>query len=621
MNNFLQNRYFWAFVRFCMCIIILMPNVHANTQDRDDEHRDLYIRARVAQTLSKRLAEKKQKAVADHEQGQDSFHDTVLTKKVRDEIEEKVMAREQKEQEAEKEAQRIAEQEAEQKAEKEAQRIAEQEATCEAQKKNSWHDSSSHRRYEKIYPLPNWPYYTLFFDHKDMVQVTAEFQGASQAYSSRGASQDLSKLVFGDCAITLQEILLVSKLIQQDKLILPCVPCSAQTTCPTLVDTVVPGSDSACDFGTLPPQCSVNKKGYYLGALACQKFEFDACEQNYQVALNYSRNFKKGDVTVGFHVPMVVKSHKLTLKTKDIDPAVKKNLMCIEQNSTNIALNFTKTYGTLENFFCAILQKKGISFNHKNTELGMGDFVGFVNFRVHAPQFSRLMLGASILLPTGRKREPSQLWPKDFGNGGFVEFAGFASALWGNCGIWNPYLHAKVSGSVSAKIDRRVPEIISYDASNPALTGQSPCAAGLNIILSDAVGLKSLANGGAFCFPDSTIRGFADTVHRIKIRPGPELFVRAGNTFAGIFSRNDFLDLYYDFMVKGRDYLASTQDRRTLTPGIWTANTFRMSHTIGLNYSYQFNEKYRARFGGSYVFAGRNTPKTFGLDLSLNIDF
>lgn len=552
-------------------LLFTILHVSSGIKAGDDVLSDEYIQEQVQQELADKLIQQKQ------EISQESF----IEKRVREEV---------------------------------AEKLAE-----DKKKKMRW--PASRRRYKKIYPLPFWPYYTLFFDHRDMIQITADFQFASQAYSSHGASEDLSKLAFGQAPITLQNILLVSSLIQQDKFILPCVSQAVATACPTLVTQVTPGSGAACNFGGVSPQYTVNKNGYYLGALACQVFDFDASEHNYQVALNYSRNFAHGDVTVGFHVPVIAKSHTLTLNPTCIDPAIQANLNCIANNSGNSALNFTQTYGTLENFFQAILNAKKITFNHKSTDVALGDFVGFLNFRVHSPRVSRLMFGASVLIPTGRKRNPSQLWPVEFGNGGFVELAGFGSVLWGNGGVWNPYLHAKVSGSIAAHVERRVPQIVSYNASNPALTGQSPCAAGLNILLSSAVGLQSAANGGAFCQPDSTVRGFADTVHRIKIHRGPEFFGQLGNIFAGIFSRKDFLDLYYDLFLKGRDYLASTQNRTTLSPDIWTANTFRVSHTIGLNYSYQFNESYRARLGGSYVFAGRNTPKTFGIDLQLNIDF
>src|SRR5579862_500881 len=183
MNMKIKNNKTWI-----LLFVILL--VSFEIKAGDDVLSDEYIQNQVQQEISGELIKQKK------EQSQNSF----IEKRVHEEV---------------------------------GKKLAEDE-----KKKMRWR--ASRRRYEKIYPLPNVPYYTLFFDHRDMIQITADFQFASQAYSSHGASEDLSKLAFGQAPITLQNILLVSALIQKDKFILPCVSQAVATACPTLVTQVTP---------------------------------------------------------------------------------------------------------------------------------------------------------------------------------------------------------------------------------------------------------------------------------------------------------------------------------------------------------------------------------------------
>lgn len=471
------------------------------------------------------------------------------------------------------------------------------------------------KHYQKYYPLPYWPYYSTFFYHKHFIQVDATFETASQAYASDGSSRDLSKIVFGDKTITVQDVLLASKLVALDKVLLPCASAQTAIDCPNLVGTVTP---QTC-LDPVPNAVAVNNKGYFLGALANQELEFDANEQIYQVALNYACNFNKGDIALGLHLPLVIKSHKLSLETKDIDCAIKQNLDCIEgANPDNLALNFSKKYGTLENFVNAILAGKCINFNHKDTHVGLGDLSAFINFNIHSVAFTRLMAGLVLLVPTGKKRNPSDLWPVEFGNGGFVELGFFGSALWGSGGVINPYIHTKATISFAANVSRRVPCMVNYSGNQP--DGTSPADAGIKLVLGDGVALKS-GPAGAFCLPDSTVRGFADSVQRIHLRKGPELFIRVGNIFYGAPTDHGYIDIYYDLLVKGRDHLSSGQSFSSITSDVLLANTDRISHTFGASYNYQFDAYWRLRCGTSYVVAGRNTPQAFGLNLAFNVDF
>ncbi len=444
------------------------------------------------------------------------------------------------------------------------------------------------------YVLPNWPFESLFYEKNDFIQFTVNYGTATQGYSSRGHTQDLSKNVFGE-NVTLKDILLVSKLASEGKL--------KGTAGPFNVGTVV-------------------QKFHYLSILSDQNIDFDASQQTFGGAFNYARSYCKGAVSVGFNIPIVGKTHKLDLK--DMSDANKTKLTNVQNgknpDGTTISdgpnaaqmqaadqFLFFKQYPEgFESFIDAILAAKNMHLHHKNTQLGFGDMTGYVNVEMPSRYFDRFVTGFGLQLPTARERDFGNLWDQELGNGGFVEASTFGSVLWQRSDWLNPHVHTKVTYAFAAKVNRRVP------------TTESKEATLRNLLLGQESGLLPDAN---FSELDSSARGFADEVRKIKIRPGPELFVRVGNVFENfIFSRGCF-DIFYDLKIKGRDYLARRRNDDPDNGSVLNLNSWSIAHNGGARFSYQFNDQYRCGFGGLYVFAGRNTPKTLAFDATLNIEF
>jgi hypothetical protein len=120
---------------------------------------------------------------------------------------------------------------------------------------------------------------------------------------------------------------------------------------------------------------------------------------------------------------------------------------------------------------------------------------------------------------------------------------------------------------------------------------------------------------------DTTFRSFSDYAVNIAIQPGPSFFFRLGNTFEYIFSSNGFFDIYYDLFLKGKDHLHKQSDDSYYKGGVLLDNTAVISHTIAAAYSYAFDKNFRLGLDGSWVFAGKNTPKTLGVKLFFNAEF
>lgn len=491
-----------------------------------------------------------------------------------------------------------------------------------------------------IYLLPHWPAYTLFFNEGDLINATFNFDTASQAYSGHGGTEDLSKLVFGEPNITIKDILLASKLASTGKLI---------GNDPMLI--------AAGALTDVQVTNSINrtKAAHYLAFLADQEVIFDASLQHYGVSLDYERAYRNGDVVVGFHIPFKMRHQRLRLINgltpqnargvqnvargqnadgspfpTDVGPGVG-DLALATQLQNAQELQFLKLFGTFENFVSQILARKGISLNKDETVLGMSDVMGYVNVDFPTRYAERFMVGMSLLMPTARERDTGKLWENDLGNGGFIELSAYTSLLWQRNRWFNPHVHAKVTYGFGANVNRRVPKINEYKTTplttfNDIALGSGALPIRSLIILGESLNfVPTVAAGGgpdpSFKAQDSTVRNFSDGAQKVKINPGPQFYCRLGNTFDAVFSNKAFFDVFYDLRIKGKDYVARRLTDDRAQPSLLSQNTFSIAHTLGAHYSYQFSANYRAGAGLSYIIAGRNIPKTFGVDVGFNAEF
>jgi len=456
-----------------------------------------------------------------------------------------------------------------------------------------------HHQDSKIYTLSRFPYYSLYFENNDLVSLTLSGAWSSDSYASSGHTQDLSKLIFGQGTITTKEIVCGSKLLKEAK-----------------ITGIKPAEE--------------NPEWHYLYVFADQPFNLHASLDEYSFNINYARHFMKNQLAVGFYVPLKIRTQHVTL-TNTIDPSMLSNMKKIEadkdfQKSAPNELYFSKIYNNnLEEFFTDILERKDMSFNKKDTITGFGDVAIYANFDIPSNFCDRFVIGLSVQIPTAQDRDTSKLWYADLGNGGFTELSAFTSLMWLSSKKWfNPFVHAKAAFPLVGHVDRRVPRQNIYE--NGMLNGEKVDEAGLAkgyLIFGETLRFKKDKNkkNVDFSEPDTTFRSFSDTAVNIAIQPGPSLFLRLGNTFEYIFSHKGFFDVYYDFFAKGKDHLHKQSADSYYKGGVLIDNTFVISHTIAAAYSFAFDKDIRVGLDGSWVFAGKNTPKTLGVELFFNAEF
>lgn len=421
-----------------------------------------------------------------------------------------------------------------------------------------------------VYKVPSWSFMSLPFEQRDLFQVELHANTATKAHASGGGSRDLSKLVFGEQDITIADILLVSKLAKAGK------------------------------FGAAGPANNVAD----LTALADQPLIFDASQTEVGGSINYARHFSQGAVALGFQIPFVFKKHSLHL-TNEMKPEVRAGLT--SPMSQYAAL-------TLREVLDKILNAKGTNFNQSSTEAGVGDLNAFLHYEFTSKALERFLIGVHGVFPTGRLLNTQNLWSPELGNGGFTQIGGFVSLMWGYSWWLNPHLHTRLLYSVKANVNRRVPEMVSFNGT--VVAGQT--IPDNLMVLAEKVMLQA---GQAFSEPDSTVRYFSDNARRTKIQPGLEFWTKIGNVFERVIWNRGFLDIFYDLKVKGRNYLGFRRSDDVFDASIWTKNTHQIQHHIGADYSYQFNQNYRLTAGVDYIVAGRNAPKTLEGRLMFNAEF
>jgi hypothetical protein len=455
-------------------------------------------------------------------------------------------------------------------------------------------ESKKHSSHKKLsilsgrYALPKFPYYSLFFRKNHFIQILADYALSDKAYGSSGGTKDLSSNVFGTDTIVIQDILQVSKLAQAGK----------------LKTGAVVNLATGDDF----------KKNSYLSILANQKLDLHGWEQRFGVGLHYASNYYGGSLSVGLHIPVVGKTHRLRLKN-EVDSDLQAKIIDAEKIVADPEFQFSKKYpGGLQDFLDDILNAKGMKISKTDvTRVDLGDVDGYVHVNIKSKYIDRFNFGGRLVLPLSREKDFGELWNHELGNGGFIQVGSFLSMMWEKGIYFKPYIHAQVDYLIGTGVTRRVPQFKKNGTNDTVLTD-------CNFALGD--GLQFTANAqNEPAFLDSIIRGFADDVHKIKIHSGPEAFFRVGNLFSQVILKNGSFDIHYDLKIKGRSYLGSGGSHTLYDGSVLNTATWSVGHILGAQYSYQANDSFRATFGSTYAVAGRNYPQELTFNLDLNFEF
>lgn len=457
-------------------------------------------------------------------------------------------------------------------------------------------------QYADLYKIPAWPFHMMYADYKkDLFQANVHYDYAVDSFSSKGSSQNLSNLEFGESSFKFSDILLALKL--EEKQIL-----------------------ENNDFYSLVWNNLSGKDQQQNSIFSFDKdLVFNAKSQEYGLSLDYLRYLKGKDVCIGFQLPIGYKSHKLKLSSPFGFGTA--NFTELEGVPTAAYQKWkdipSQVY--LQEYLNFVLAAKPstLAYYPKSSITGIGDLSTFITMQVQSRYFEKFLLGFKVLWPTAKEADTKKLWAPTLGNGGFTEFVLYTSMLFNHQkSYFNPHFMLQIDFKAPGHIDKRVPKILSgspKDAGHLSQTSDNQRLADM-MALGDHVVFPD-EDSKFENYPDSTVAAFADNVRSVKITPGPEFNFRLGNIFEKLIFRRAFLDVFYDFRGRLKDYIDGSLPRDQWNADKLKDRTDQIAHKIGFLYDYQFDYQTRLRLGVDYVFAGINVPSTVSGNLSIAAEF
>ena len=431
-------------------------------------------------------------------------------------------------------------------------------------------------KYSDLYMLPAWPVTNWFYKDKALINATAFYHYATEAYDSEGASRDLTTLFFGEKPIYLHDIVLASKLLEEGKV----------------------GFHDPSVFST------VNQLLQYWGG---QEVKFNGRTEQYGLSLDFMRHVLRDDISVGIQIPMMFMKNHLQLNM-DFPTDLGDYSEADSYNNTNMGEFASLDY---KEALRRIFRAKGID-HLGGSASGLGDITLFGNVEVTTKWVEKIVAGLKFVLPTGRKAGTHKLWAPEIGNGGCTEVAAFISFLLKYKPYINPHLFLQAGFNIPAHVNKRVPNFVE---SGPDVSSGTVLELDL-MSLAD----RFIYRGIAFAEWDTAVRGFGDKPVSVKFEKGPEITARLGNVFEKFLSRRGFMDIFYNLRVKFEDSYRQV-NRDAYKIDMLEDNTKQVEHRVGLEYSLQFDSSTRMKAGMIYTFAGINVPKSFDIGISFAHSF
>jgi len=438
-------------------------------------------------------------------------------------------------------------------------------------------------KWDFLYLTPAWEFPAIPYREKDLATVAAGYNEATKAYSSSDHGQDITKLAFGEKTISVKEILLASKVIKD-------------------------GYAEAIN--------EADPRDLFLYYLADDSISFDGSQSTWWMSLDLARHLTK-DISVGFQIPLAGLRQKLDLQT---------NVSSASQTKMTAGSGqFPSAYdGSFTAFIDDILEKKGIERTTRNTMYSLGNVSVFANFAIKSKHLESFMAGLEFVFPTPRDRNVNRLWSAVIGKE-FSELSAYVAMLYKTkCSVFNPHLYLKGSYVIPAKVDRRVPRVRAYDGTDSAGTAFTAVTQTDFNDLPFFNELQTKANGALsteFTERDTTIREFSTDTKNVKMNTGAIINLRVGNMFQNFITKRGTLDIFYDLVAAGKDYVGSNLDTVNWDGSILTENSFYVHNKIGLNLCYQFDSHFRWELAGLYTFAGRNVPELWEVNTHFRWDF
>jgi len=470
-------------------------------------------------------------------------------------------------------------------------------------------------KYADLYFQPAWQTYATYLRHKHLLNVGFDYEYATDFYGNRGDNQDITKGEFGEETMHVRDISLASKL----------------SSC---------GIMKQLD-GDIGNGIATEPANQYLRYLSDSVIHFLGESESWTINCDLSRHIGTCNLVAGVHIPFVYKKHRLKCELIELSdearainpstnsPSKEFGLTGLAQPIQGAGLavspnTFQRRYGADTKLFLRdLFKEKGIT-ELGGSSAGFGDIQAFLHTNFSSPWFQNLMLGINFTFPTTQRKSMCKLWAPELGNGGFFETAFFGNIMIPKEWWFNPHLFLQVSTTIfPAHVQRRTPKRIQVANTAQATEFSRRTTSGINTAFAFANRVdfdEQVVSNGRFDEFDTCFKNIGDNIARFKMQKGSEFVMRVGNMVKNFILRRAFLDLYWDFRAKLRDWVTCL-DVDVWDTSIYNRNSHQIENRAGLEWSYQFDQGTRFRAGVVYTFNGVNVPKAFQVSVNMNYSF
>lgn len=431
---------------------------------------------------------------------------------------------------------------------------------------------------------------------KRWVVPTSLYAGmAYNGFANNSELRSLSSVVFGQASFTVQDIFLVSRLSNENKMRNANIPPLAP---------VRPGGSSA-PFGNY-------RTDQYLSAIAPIRIiiEPEQRELTANVGFAYRFFWDKGECligSVGANVPIRSILHIMPL-TFTGGSLFFQNLPLGGDIAETTLTQFFKDFISVDDLFVhGILQSKGLEFHERQRRTGIGDISTYVtmDWAEYFNYMDALQLAVNFVLPSGNKPNANTVWEVLLGNGGAFQVEGSLTLLFNSpLAVFNPAL--RFVGQLSASFNslRRVPKLRIQDQQPRVLVAQ------FDDLIVPMATFRGNYYVDTFEQYDSCIAELADLAIPTSTKYGSRFLVSIGNYFYNVMDLGLRLGVFYDYMMKGKDKVSARCTAGSLFNTCllerFTAERF---HRFGWNLTYKFQNLVELNIGSQHIIAGRNVPR------------
>lgn len=498
-----------------------------------------------------------------------------------------------------------------------------------------------------------------------LIQASVGYTFASSGFGGCSQAVPLSNVIFGADVIRLRDILMLSKLSDENKITIfaelnsnlpadrPAYVGVSSVGVPVgnnVIGLPIIQSFSDPTMFQFPPDFGAFRSDQYLAQLANMTLEIKAQDSYVYATVDSIYYFDiphtQYKIACGFEIPFVSAVHRMTVNFNNVanhlydsqaqsGPFISAPFVDLANPASvtpffppETALSsFQASFADLTDFFLrGVLEQKCMQASLYDRKTGLGDISAYIlaDASRYFAHLDGLSVSLNVVFPSGNKQTGERLWEIELGNGGAYQVDLNGNVLFRTpSNLLNPAFSFAVEWSKEFEGMRRI-------AKRKILTTATTLSDIPDLVI-PADSLDGFVSRPYDTY-DSSISDFADQAVPAHVKYGNSYFASIGNYFYGLFGLNVSLGLFYDYTYKEKDCVRVAKDSCTLPcpaislDGNWDTQalengTQQRMQRVGWEFVYEANNSIQLSCGTINVVQGLNVERWNEFFVSLVANF